>query len=261
MEAYAHGRHRDAIAAHGLEIRTLPVDSGGASVSELGDADAALLTPAHQFPFGSTLAPERRSLAVEWALDRDRLLIEDDYDGEFRYDRRPVGAMQALAPERVVYAGTASKTLVPGLRLGWLVLPANLVEEVVTVKARSDWHTSSLEQLTLAEFIASGDYDRHVRRSRLAYRRRRDRLAAALGEDVRIAGTAAGLHALLELRAGRSEANVIARAAERGLALEGLGAYRTGAHRHGPALVVGYATPPEHAFTAALARLKAALAD
>ena len=262
MEAYAHRRHRDAIAAHGFRLRALPVDSGGASV-DLGDADAALLTPAHQFPLGTTLAPARRTRAVEWAHDGGGLLIEDDYDGEFRYDRRPVGAMQALAPEHVVYAGTASKALAPGLRLGWLVLPSHLIDEVTDVKARSDWHTSSLDQLALAELIAGGEYDRHIRRSRLAYRRRRDRLSAALADDgsgVGIAGTAAGLHALLELPDGRSEAELVARAAGRGLAVEGLGDYRVGEHRHGPALVVGYATPPEHAFTAALARLTATLA-
>ena len=263
VEAYGQPRHREVAASRGLAAAALPVDEHGADVSALGDAGAALLTPAHQFPLGPPLAPERRTRAIEWAIDGSRLIVEDDYDGEFRYDRQPVGAMQALAPERVVYAGTASKTLAPGLRLGWLALPPELVDEVVAAKALADGHSSSLDQLALAEFIGSGAYDRHVRRARLVYRRRRDRLVAALRRDaprVRIAGIAAGLHALVALPAGRGEDEVVALAAERDLALEGLGAYRAGEQRHGPALVVGYGTPPEHAFTSAVARLTAVLA-
>lgn len=185
------------------------------------------------------------------------LVIEDDYDGEFRYDRQPLGAVQALAPEHVAYAGAASKSLVPGLRLGWLVLPAHVLDEVVAAKTLADWHSSTLDQLTLAEFLASGGYGRHVRRSRLAYRRRRDRLVAALQRHVpraRITGIAAGLHAVVELPTGHSEDEVVARAAQHDLAVEGLGAYRAGGRRqHEPSLVVGYGTPPEHTFTAAVA--------
>jgi GntR family transcriptional regulator/MocR family aminotransferase len=257
LEAYTLPDHRDAAAAHGLGIAPLAIDAGGAV---LQDADAAVLTPAHQFPLGPPLAPERRAAAVEWA--RDRLVIEDDYDGEFRYDRQPLGAMQALAPEHIVYAGTASKTLAPGLRLAWLVLPARLVDDVVGAKLRADRDSSALDQLVLAELIASGGYDRHVRRARLAYRRRRDRLVAALRRDaprVRIAGVAAGLHALLELPPGEREQDAVARAAAHGVAVMGLDTLRIGGPRHGPALVVGYATPPEHAFTSALARLTAAV--
>jgi GntR family transcriptional regulator / MocR family aminotransferase len=263
MESYAQPSHREVVAARGLAPAELPVDAHGAVLGALGDADAALLTPAHQFPLGPPLAPARRTAAVEWALDTGGLVIEDDYDGEFRYDRQSVGAMQALAPEHVVYAGTASKTLAPGLRLGWLALPADLVDEVVAAKALADRHSSALDQLVLAEFIAAGAYDRDVRRARLAYRRRRDRLVAALRRDApaaRLAGIAAGLHALVELAAGRREDDVVAGAAEHGLAVEGLDAYRGGEQQHGPALVVGYATPPEHAFTGALARLTAVLA-
>jgi len=219
------------------------------------------------------LAPARRAQVVEWALDTDGLIIEDDYDGEFRYDRHPLGSLQALAPEHVVYAGTASKTLAPGLRLGWLVVPALLIDEVVAAKTLIDVHTSAIEQLTLAEFVLSGSYDRHIRRSRLIYRRRRDRLVAALDKhapSVHVSGIAAGLHALVELPSGLREEEIIARAAEHGLALEGLQAYAEdpGQHppafdpdQHPPALVVGYANPPEHAYTAALARLSAVLSQ
>jgi GntR family transcriptional regulator/MocR family aminotransferase len=223
-----------------------------------------LLTPAHQFPLGSVLSPQRRADAARWAAGTGGLIVEDDYDGEFRYDRQPVGALQALAPEHVAYVGTASKTLAPGLRLGWLVLPARLVDAVADAKARADGHTSSLEQLTLAEFITSGAYDRHVRRQRLNYRRRRDRLIAALSRhapDVRLTGIAAGLHAVAELPPGQPEQQVIARAAARGVAIEGLGGYALGDHVRGPALVIGYAAPPDHAYTTALARLTAAIKD
>ncbi|HST63797.1 MAG TPA: PLP-dependent aminotransferase family protein, partial [Mycobacteriales bacterium] len=221
--------------------------------------DAVVLTPAHQFPLGGVLAASRRSAAVRWAAATGGLIVEDDYDGEFRYDRHPVGALQALAPDRVAYAGTASKTLAPGLRLGWLVLPAHLVEPVLAVK---DAHAGALDQLALAEFLDSGGYDRHVRRQRLAYRRRRDRLVAALTEHVpaaRVTGVAAGLHALVELPPGRTEASVLAAAARRGLALEGLGAYATPGASHPPALVVGYGTPSDSAFATAVNLLCAVL--
>ena len=164
----------------------------------------------------------------------------------------------------MVYAGTASKTLAPGVRLGWLVLPADLVDDVVAAKSLADRNSSAIDQLTLAELIASGAYDRHVRRSRLIYRRRRDRLVAALRRHaprVRISGIAAGLHALVELPDGLREETIVARAAERGLSLQGLGEYAHGPHTHPPALVVGYAKPPEHAFTGAVARLAAVLRD
>ncbi len=264
MEDHGLSEHRQIAAGSGLRLRSLPVDDHGALVEELGDADSALLTPAHQFPLGAVLAPDRRSQAIEWAAGTAGLIIEDDYDGEFRYDRHPVGAMQALAPEHVIYAGTASKSLAPGLRLGWLVLPTYLIGDIVAAKVLGDRGTNTLEQLTLAELIASGAYDRHVRRARLTYRRRRDRLLAALQRDAprtKVTGIAAGLHALLELPVGQDEQEVISRAARRGLALEGLSAYRASVEDQRAGLVIGYGTPPEHAFTGAIARLTAALTD
>jgi GntR family transcriptional regulator / MocR family aminotransferase len=250
---------QQVIESCGIGIERTPVDDRGARIAELKRADALLVTPAHQFPIGVPLAAERRSQALAWAAEGDRVIIEDDYDGEFRYDRHPLGALQARAADDVVYAGTASKTLAPGLRLGWLVVPPRLIEEITRVKLLADRQPATLEQLTLAEFIRSGAYDRHIRRSRLAYRRRRDRLIAALHErvpHVRVSGIAAGLHALAHLAPGQDEGTVSARAAERGLALQGLSAYGASA---APALVIGYATPPEHAFTSAVARLCAVL--
>ena len=260
VEAYGLQAHRDIAGAQGLRLRPLPVDGRGAALSQPDGADALLLTPAHQFPLGVTLHPRRRIEAAQWG----GVVIEDDYDGEFRYDRQPVGALQALAPDHVVYAGTASKSLAPGLRLGWLVVPPRLLDAVTAELAAGP---PALDQLTLAEFIASGDYDRQVRRARLAYRRRRDRLVTALGRQARhVTGIAAGLHAVLELPGTDLERQVIARAAKHGLALNGLESYR--ADQAGPVagggragLVIGYGRPPEHAYTTALARLCAVLSE
>jgi GntR family transcriptional regulator/MocR family aminotransferase len=265
IEAYGHRLHREIIDGSGLTTTTIGVDGHGAIVDELGDGvfGAAVLTPAHQFPIGVALEPARRRQAVRWAATTGSILLEDDYDGEFRYDRQAVGAMQSLAPEQVVYAGTAAKSLVPGLRLAWLVLPGALLDAVVEVKRARGVFPGTLDQLTLAEFLVSGAFDRHVRRARLAYRRRRDRLTSALAEhapSVEVSGIAAGLHALVHL-AGRDEAEVVEAAAERGLAAQGLADFTEPGHERGPALVIGYARPPEHAYTSTLARLCATLAD
>jgi len=251
-EAYGHRAHRDIVAGQGLRLRSLPVDGMGAVVGEAAGADAVLLTPAHQFPLGVTLHPRRRREAAGLGA----VVIEDDYDGEFRYDRQPVGALQTLAPDHVIYAGTASKSLAPGLRLGWLVVPPRLLDAVTAELAAGP---SALDQLTLAELITSGGYDRQVRRARLTYRRRRDRLAAGLRrQGLHVTGIAAGLHAVLELSRVRIEREVGAGGGEHGVAIDGLEHYRAG---DGPAgLVIGYGRPPEHAYTTALARLCAVLA-
>ena len=172
--------------------------------------------------------------------------MEDDYDGEFRYDREPVGALQSLDPERVVYFGSASKSLAPGLRLGWMVVPADLIPAIVEAKGNVDW-SSAFDQLTLAEFITSGEYDRHVRAMRLRYRRRRDQLVTTLAQrapHVRVTGIAAGLQAVLEIPQGTERAMVRA-AASCDLAIRGLADFRyltAGADRESAerdALVVG----------------------
>jgi GntR family transcriptional regulator/MocR family aminotransferase len=169
-----------------------------------------------------------------------------------------------LAPDHVVYAGSTSKSLAPGLRLGWLVVPRRLIDDVTAAKKLADTQCSTFDQLALSEFITSGAYDHHVRRCRLVYRRRRDRLARALAEhapNVGVSGVAAGLHVLLELPQGANEDEIVARAERHGLAIEGLRSYACAGHQHSPALVVGYAAPPEHAFTGAVARLCAVLGD
>ncbi|WP_432002117.1 PLP-dependent aminotransferase family protein [Streptomyces sioyaensis] len=258
-ESYGLGFHRDVIARAGLRTVPLGVDEHGARTEELSALDdlrAALLTPAHQFPTGVPLHPDRRAAAVNWARATGGYILEDDYDGEFRYDRQPVGALQGLDPDHVVYLGTASKSLAPALRLAWMVLPDRLVDPLLAVKSTGEWQSGQLEQLTLAEFISSGAYDRHLRGMRLRYRRRRDQLVAALAErapQVRVSGIAAGLHAVLELPPG-TEQSVAQAARWQGLALEGLSSFHDPAAASPPrdALVVAYGTPPDHSFTGVL---------
>ncbi|WP_329175408.1 MocR-like pyridoxine biosynthesis transcription factor PdxR [Streptomyces sp. NBC_01477] len=252
------------LRAAGLEPVPLPVDADGARVEDLGTGvPAVLLTPAHQFPLGVRLSPARRTAVVAWARSTGGIVVEDDYDGEFRYDRQPVAALQALAPDHVVYAGTASKSLAPGLRLAWIAVPLHLLDAVVREKRVADHQSAVIDQLTLAEFIRSGAYDRHVRRMRVRYRARRDRVVEVLAErapGVRVSGIAAGLHLVLELPAGGAPLDaVVGRAHRLGLAVPGLPAFGSAAS-HPPALVVGYGTPPDHAFSAAVGLLCEALA-
>ncbi|GHB23705.1 HTH-type transcriptional regulatory protein GabR [Streptomyces sp. ADI97-07] len=263
VEAYGLPYHRELLAARGVRTRPVTVDGDGALVRELGRGErAVLLTPAHQFPTGGPLHPERRAAVVDWARATGGLVVEDDYDGEFRYDRQPVGAVQGLDPEHVVLLGSVSKSLSPTLRIGWMVLPERLVDGVVAAKGEREQWSSATEQLTLADFVGSGAYDRQVRRMRQRHRRRRDQLVAALerrAPQVRVSGIAAGLHAVLELPRG-TERSVVRAAAWQGLAVEGLAGYlhpAAGAGRDG--LVVGYATPAEHAYAPALEALCRAL--
>jgi GntR family transcriptional regulator/MocR family aminotransferase len=191
--------HRMIFAREGLRVVPVPVDEGGLVVDALDAANvgAVLCTPTHQYPRGMALAPERRAALVEWAAARDAWIIEDDYDGEYRFDRDPVGALQALAPARVTYLGSASKTLAPALRLAWMVVAPELVEGVGEAKALADGGSPQLDQLALARFIDHGDLDRHLRRMRGVYRRRRELLVGELARQVpqvEIEGISAGLH-------------------------------------------------------------------
>ncbi|MEU4193642.1 PLP-dependent aminotransferase family protein [Kribbella sp. NPDC026611] len=239
----------------GLEARPIPVDKHGAVVEALGDAGGVLLYPASQFPMGVPLAPARRTEVLHWARSTGAFVLEDDYDGEFRYDRQPIGSLQGLAPDVVAYAGSASKTLAPGLRLGWLVVPLPLVDAVIDEKTWSDRHSDSLSQLTLAALIASGAYDRYVRSSRLRYRRRRDDLIRALG-NYRVNGTAAGLQTVVDLPPEQDEHAVLRTLAEHGVETFGLSHFGAGLP---PALVLGYGAQPQHAWAPALSALAAGL--
>jgi GntR family transcriptional regulator/MocR family aminotransferase len=253
---------RSVVVDAGLATVGVPVDERGIRVDVLAgllagpDRPAAVVvTPAHQYPLGATLHPHRRAELVELARSTGTLVIEDDYDGEFRFDRQPVGALQAMAPDLVAYAGTASKTLAPGLRLSWLVLPERLLAPVRAAKYFADRANSVIDQLTFAELLTSGHYDQHVRRCRTRYRQRRDKVLDTLADiEGRLtpAGIAAGLHMVVLLGDGVSEADVVAAAARRSLLVEGLNRCWMAEGEHPAGIVIGYAAPQEHAFAGAL---------
>ena len=189
MEDPGHPFHRDIVTRAGLRVVPLPVDVLGARTDLLATprfagTDAVVVTPAHQYPTGATLHQDRRRALTSWAALTGGLVIEDDYDGEFRYDRQSVGAVQGLAPGQVVYAGTASKALSPALRLGWMAVPKHLSEPVSDAKYHADTCTAALSQLVLADLIDGHAYDRHIRVARLRYRRRRDLLLSKLYAEV-----------------------------------------------------------------------------
>jgi GntR family transcriptional regulator/MocR family aminotransferase len=252
VEDPGFGFHREAIANTGLRVVPIPVDDDGLDVHRLAENDVAgvLVAPAHSYPTGAVLSPARRTALVEWARNNDALVIEDDYDAEFRYDRAPIGALQGLAPERVAYAGCASKTLTPALRLGWITLPDRLVEQVVRQKLLDDMGTTMLEQLTLARFIDTGGLTRHLRRVRPIYRRRLDsalKAVAASLPDAVPKRVAAGLHLYVQLPPWCDELRLVESAYKRGLLIEGASWHWSVPELAPPALVLGYGAIDEHA--------------
>jgi GntR family transcriptional regulator/MocR family aminotransferase len=234
----------------------VPVDDEGIDVQAIRRtrARAVIVTPAHQYPTGVVLSPRRRADLVAWAAEVDGVVLEDDYDAEFRYDRDPVGCVQGLCPQRVVLFGSVSKSLAPGLRLGWLAAPPALAEAARQARAISDLGSPVIDQHTLAQLLACGAYDRHLRRLRRRYRARRDALAAALARWLPAAvvrGVSAGIHLYVELPADCDEAAVVEAAADRGVAVEGAAPLRV-VGSGPPALVLGFARLPEHHIAAAV---------
>jgi GntR family transcriptional regulator/MocR family aminotransferase len=247
----------------GLDVAAIPVDAEGIRVDELArsDADAVIVTPAHQFPTGVVLSPERRTALLAWLREADAIALEDDYDAEYRFDRAAVGALQGLAPERVVYAGSVSKTLAPALRLGWLVLPPALLEGVTFEKYLADMGSSRVDQHAFAGFLARGELDRHLRRMRARYRGRRDALVDALAAELpeaTVDGIAAGLHATVRLPGTDDEDRILAEAGARRIALGAVSEYRV-APGHRPHLLLGYATLPEPTIRAGVRALREAV--
>jgi GntR family transcriptional regulator/MocR family aminotransferase len=240
-----------AARAAGLDVVGVPVDRDGirADILARTGADAVVLTPSHQWPTGSVLSARNRAAVLRWAAERGAVVVEDDYDAEFRYDRTPLGALQGLAPDRVVYAGSASKTLAPGLRLGWFVMPQHLAGPMAEAKIAADRGSPALEQLALADLITRGEFDRHLRRMRPVYRRRRDALLTALARRLprlEPAGVSAGLHLVTWLPPDLDEATVVKAAARAGVGIEGVTPYRIS--QPGPGgLIFGYACVNEQA--------------
>jgi GntR family transcriptional regulator / MocR family aminotransferase len=248
-----------ATAEHwGLTAVPVPVDERGLDVAALAatDASAVIVTPAHQSPTGVVLAPERRQALVEWADARDATIIEDDYDSEFRYDREPVGALQGLAPDRVALIGTVSKSLSPSLRLGWIVCPPALVESVAAEKERDDRGCPALEQLTLATLIESGRFDKHLRRMRTTYGKRRLAVVQSVAEHapgVKLHGLAAGIHLVARLPDAVDELEVVERARQRSVGLYPMSRYRADGQARPPQLVLGFGALSETAIRRGIA--------
>ena len=248
------------LATHGLRPVPIPVDADGLVVSALASAGvrAVLVTPAHQFPLGHVLAPARRAELVAWARDVGGLVIEDDYDAEFRYDRDPVGTVQFLGPDVVALVGTVSKALAPALRLGWVAPPPTWREQIVALKFAADGGGPALEHAAFARFLASGSYDRHLRRSRRIYRQRRDEVVAALAEHLphaRVSGIAAGLHLVVEIP-GIDDRDVSEKARAAGLLPMPLTASRAGTSGL-PGLLIGYGAHSRDVTSAAIRTLAA----
>jgi GntR family transcriptional regulator/MocR family aminotransferase len=244
----------------GVEAVPVAIDERGIEVDALAASGVrvVILTPTHQFPTGTALAPERRQALVDWATEHDAMIVEDDYDAEFRYDRDPVGALQGLAPERVALIGTVSKSLAPSLRLGWVVCPAALLDAVTEEKRLSDRGSPALEQFALARLIESGRFDRHLRHMRRVYAARRDTLLTALRErapDVHLRGLAAGFHAVAQLCDGADEASIVAEARARSIGLYGMSMYRPSGLIGPPALVLGFGNLTEPAIERGIATI------
>ena len=256
----------DALVAAraGLEPVRISVDEAGTRIQELrrARADAVVLTPAHQHPTGVVLTGERRTALLAWLRERRAIAIEDDYDAEYRYDRAAIGALQGLDPDRVVYAGSASKTLAPALRIGWLVVPPALLDAVVREKILADRGTARIEQHALADFLTRGELDRHLRRMRARYRARRDALIEALADalpEAAVSGVAAGLHVTVRLPDGDDERAIREQALLRRIEVEPMSDFRPHAVDHPPALVLGYAQMPEPAIRAGVRELSEAV--
>jgi GntR family transcriptional regulator/MocR family aminotransferase len=263
METPSHPGLWTTVRRSGLELIGCPVDTEGLRTDELADgrADAVVVAPAHQFPTGAVLAPARRAALIDWATTHERLIIEDDYDAEFRYDRTPVGAVQGLDPGRVAHVGSASKTLAPGVRLGWISAPPDLVDDLREHKSAADSGSPAIDQLAFADLLSRGDYERHVVRARHAYRRRRDRLVGTLESrlpGLEIRGAAAGMALLLMLRDDADDVEVAGAARSRGISVSPLSLLHLAA---GPdrGLLLGYGRLHESSIATAVEALSAVI--
>jgi GntR family transcriptional regulator / MocR family aminotransferase len=252
--------HDEIARRSGMRVVPVPVDELGLDVPALARTPARVVvtTPAHQAPTGVVLAPERRHALVEWANAVDGFVVEDDYDAEFRYDRQPVGAVQGLAPDRVVAMGSTSKTLSPTLRMGWLVCPPRLREALGVEKQLLGRGAPGLDQLALAALIESGRFDRHLRQMRALYKRRREALVTSLSRyasDVAVTGLAAGCHAVLRLPTGVTEESAVDGCAARSVAVYGMSRYRSDRGTEPAELVLGFGNVRESAIVDAMRRV------
>jgi GntR family transcriptional regulator/MocR family aminotransferase len=265
VEVPGYREPRDQIRWAGARVHPIPVDDEGVRTDDLARrrrVGAVVVTPAHQSPTGVVLSANRRTALAEWSRATGGYVVEDDYDAEYRYDRQPVGALQGVMPDRAIYHGTLSKSLAPGIRLGWLVLPPDLVDEVVEARRATDQMTAPLIQATFAHFLDSGDLDRHLRRSRRIYRERRDALVAALGRslpDARVEGVSAGLQVFVTLPPGWDSASVVATARRHGIGVYQVDDPEMDPGQRAASLVLGYGTQRPDQIEEGIRRLASAL--
>jgi GntR family transcriptional regulator / MocR family aminotransferase len=253
------------LSAEGLQQVRVSVDEDGLRVDVLSrsDAGAVMVTPAHQYPTGAVMSPERRTALLEWAVQRHAIIIEDDYDAEYRYDREPIGSLQGRVPDSVAYVGTTSKMLSPALRLGWIALPPQLMAAVTRIKFAADRGSPALDQLALADFLDRGELDKHLRKTRQIYRRRRDALVDALHHylpKLRVRGVAAGLHLMLDLDRSANEKKIVEQAARESMRVVGSQSFRTNQKHQSPALVLGYGRIDESRIAEGVSRLAGIIA-
>jgi GntR family transcriptional regulator / MocR family aminotransferase len=257
-------RLRERIARAGLKVVPVPVDDQGLRADLLGqhpEVGAVVISPAHQFPVGTVLSAPRRAALLAWARHTGGLVIEDDYDAEYRYGRRPVGALQGADPGVVALLGSVSKTLSPALGIGWMVTPPRWTARVHAAPLAAP---PVLDQLAFAEFTRAGSYDRHLRAGRTRYRQRRDALTRALAEVIpgaRVTGASAGLHLVIllgDLDGDQDPAAIQRRALALGVRVANLDTYRAG-HAGEPGLVLGYGNLADHQIRPAVALLSQAL--
>jgi GntR family transcriptional regulator/MocR family aminotransferase len=263
MEDPGFWLHRMVLRHNGIDPVPVPVDDDGLDVDALAVSGAAavLTTPAHQSPTGVVLSAARRTALVGWARS-DHLVIEDDYDAEYRYDRAPVGALQGIAPDRVVYVGSTSKTLAPGLRIGWMVLPAHLVGPITLAKGLADTGSSVMDQIAFAKLLTSGGYDRHLRQMRRRYLSRRNALLQALTRylpQATVLGTAAGVHLTVRFPDGFRVAELVHRAARMRVKVEPLAPCYAESVSAPPGLMLGYANLTESQIVAGVEALAQAI--
>jgi GntR family transcriptional regulator/MocR family aminotransferase len=264
MENPSHFLLHAVVRRAGLTPVGVPVDRSGVVVDRLARSrlPAVLVSPAHQFPMGVSLSPDRRVGLAMWARESGGLIIEDDYDAELRYDRAPIGALQGLSPEQIVYIGSASKSLSPSVRIGWMVLPQDLVEPIRQELFTSVLQLSAIDQLALAVFLACGGFDRHMRRMRGVYRRRRDVLVAALERELPglgVSGIAAGLHVVLELDSALAESSATTEALALGIAVDSISEHALSPYDGARGLLLGFGAVPEPTIPEAVRLLAAAI--
>jgi GntR family transcriptional regulator/MocR family aminotransferase len=264
VEDPCHDEVRNSVIGAGLTLVPMPVDADGMRVEGLDEAraDAVIVTPAHQYPTGAVLSGQRRGALLEWLRRTGGFALEDDYDAEYRYDRAPVGALQAMDPEHIVYAGTASKTLAPAMRLGWLVVPTRLLPAVQQHQRQMDFGVSRIEQHAFADFLSRGELDRHLRRMRVRYRARRDALVEALTDalpEVRVHGIRAGLHLAVQLREGDLARTIREEALRRGIGVTAMSDYYLDRTADSAMLLLGYGRISEAGIRAGVRELAAAV--